>query len=138
MTDNPAAARALKRVPIFSDLSEQEIDEVAKLFKPRTFEPGETIVREGLGGAALFIIASGQADVTVAGKLRATLVPGNYFGEIALFDEGTRTATVTAKDSLECYGLTYWDFRPLVERNGTIGWKLLQRMAQLIRDYREN
>jgi len=138
MTVNDSAAHALKQVPIFSDLSDQELDDVAKLFKPRKFAAGETIVREGLGGAALFIIAKGQADVTVEGKFRATLVPGNYFGEIALFDEGTRTATVTAREDLECYGLTYWDFRPMVERNGAIGWKLLRRMAQLIRDYREN
>ena len=63
---------------------------------------------------------------------------GDCFGEIALIDEGTRTATITATSDLVCYGLTYWDFRPLVEANGVIGWKLLQRMAKLLRAARED
>jgi hypothetical protein len=45
-------------------------------------------------------------------------------------------ATITAASRLDCYGLTYWDFRPLVEANGVIGWKLLQRMAMMLRDAR--
>ena len=45
-------------------------------------------------------------------------------------------ATITAASRLDCWGLTYWDFRPLVEANGVIGWKLLQRMAMMLRDAR--
>ena len=62
------------------------------------------------------------------------LKPGDYFGEIALIDEGARTATITASSDLDCYGLTYWDFRPLVQENGVIGWKLLQSLAKKLRD----
>jgi CRP-like cAMP-binding protein len=46
-----------------------------------------------------------------------------YFGEIALIDDGPRMATITAASELVCYGLTFWDFRPLVVANGVIGWK---------------
>jgi hypothetical protein len=46
-------------------------------------------------------------------------------------------ATITATSELVCYGLTYWDFRPVVEANGVIGWKRLQRMAAILRDTRE-
>ena len=53
-----------------------------------------------------------------------------------MFDEGARTATITAATDLVCFGLTYWDFRPVVEANGVIGWKLLQRMAHLLREAR--
>lgn len=137
MIVSETAVNALKRVPIFSDLSDEEIGKIARLFKPRQFAPGDTIVREGLGGAAFFIIVSGQAVVTARGKQLAILGPGDYFGEIALFDEGIRTATVAASEILDCYGLTYWDFRPLVEKNGTIGWKLLERMAKFVRDFGE-
>ena len=51
-----------------------------------------------------------------------------------LSDEGVRAATVTATSELVCHGLTFWEFRPLVEQNGRIGWKLLQSMAQMLRD----
>ena len=64
---------------------------------------------------------------------RATLESGDYFGEIALIDEGTRSATITAATELVCYGLTFWDFRPLVQGSGPIGWKLLQSMAKKLR-----
>ena len=52
---------------------------------------------------------------------------------LALIDGGPRSATVTAATDLVCYGLTFWEFRPLVERNGTIAWKLLQALAKRLR-----
>ena len=67
------------------------------------------------------------------GKKRRTLGPGDYFGEIALIDEGARSATVTASSELQCWGLTFWDFGPLVQGNGTIAWKLLQPLAKKLR-----
>jgi CRP-like cAMP-binding protein len=74
--------------------------------------------------------------VLVGGEWRATLGPGDHFGEIALIDRGSRTATIVAASELVCHGITYWDFRPLVERNGAIGWKLLQSLARMYRDAR--
>jgi CRP-like cAMP-binding protein len=50
-----------------------------------------------------------------------------------MIDEGVRSATVTAETELICWGLTYWDFRPLVENNGAIGWNLLQALAKRLR-----
>ena len=107
------------------------------MFKERRFSEGETVVRQGSGGAAFFVIESGEATVFVGGEEYTTLRPGDYFGEIALIDEGTRMATIVALSDLLCYGLTYWDFRPLVEKNGVIGWKLLQSMAKIYRAARE-
>jgi CRP-like cAMP-binding protein len=116
---------ALRRVPLFAELSEPELEQVARLFKQRTFAAGETVAREGSGGAAFYLIDSGTAAVSVGGQERPGLGPGDYFGEIALIDEGARSATITASDDLACYGLTYWDFRPLVMENAAICWKLL-------------
>ena len=133
-----APVAVLQRVPLFADLNRREVQQIARLFKARRFSEGQTVIQEGSGGAAFFVIESGEATVVVAGKKRRTLKPGDYFGEIALIDAGTRTATITASSELVCYGLTYWDFRPLVQANGVIGWKLLQRMAKMLREARES
>jgi CRP/FNR family transcriptional regulator, cyclic AMP receptor protein len=129
-----APVEVLRRVPLFADLNKREAEQIARLFKERRFAAGETVVREGSGGAAFFLIDSGEATVSIGGKQRATLKPGDYFGEIALIDEGARLATIVALSELVCYGLTYWDFRPLVQGNGAIGWKLLQSLAKKLRD----
>ena len=123
----------LKRVPLFADLDRREAAQIARLFKERRFAQGETVAREGSGGAAFFLIDSGEATVSVKGRPRATLKPGDCFGEIALIDGGERSATVLAASELVCYGLTYWDFRPLVQQNAGIGWKLLQSLARKLR-----
>ena len=79
------------------------------------------------------MIESGEATVSIGGRLRATLAAGDYFGEIALIDEGARSATITATSDLVCHGLTYWEFRPLVQHNATIAWNLLQTLAKRLR-----
>jgi CRP/FNR family transcriptional regulator, cyclic AMP receptor protein len=129
-----APVEVLKRVPLFADLDRRELQQVARLFKERRFPQGETVMKEGLGGAAFFVIESGEATVSIRGDERARLKAGDYFGEIALIDEGARTATVTAATDLACYGLTLWEFGPLVRENGEIGWKLLQTLAAMFRD----
>jgi hypothetical protein len=132
-----APVATLKRLPLFADLSDHELGDIARLFKARHFAQGDTVVQEGSGGAAFFVIDSGEATVFVGGEERTTLTAGDYFGEIALIDEGPRTATITASTELVCYGVTFWDFRPLVEQNGVVGWKLLQSMAKMYRDARQ-
>jgi CRP-like cAMP-binding protein len=129
-----APAEVVRGVRLFADLERDELAQVARLFKQRSFARGETVIKEGSGGAAFYVIEAGEVTVTIRGEPRATLGPGDYFGEIALIDEGERIATVTAVDELVCYGLTLWELRPLVEQNGVIGWKLLQTLARELRD----
>ena len=128
-----APVEVLQRVPIFADLNKREVKQIARLFKERRFTAGETVAREGSGGAAFFLIDSGTATVSVRGQPRGGLGAGDYFGEIALIDGGPRSATVTATTDLVCFGLTFWDFRPLVQENAAIGWKLLQSLARKLR-----
>jgi pyruvate,water dikinase len=136
--ESPPAAGApvdvVQRVRLFADLDRDEVAQIARQFKHRRFAAGETVIKEGSGGAAFYLIDSGQVTVAIGGELRATLGPGDYFGEIALIDEGTRIATISAVEDLVCYGLTLWELRPLVEGNGVIGWKLLQTLAKNLRE----
>lgn len=120
-------------MPLFEGLERRELQSLASSFKERTFSAGDTVAQEGAGGVGFFIISDGQASVTVRGEKRATLGPGDYFGEVALIDDGARTATITADSELHCYGLTSWEFRPLVESNSTIAWKLLLALAKRLR-----
>jgi pyruvate,water dikinase len=129
---NPVAS--LGRVKLFADMDRRQAEQIARLLKERRFAKGETVIMEGSGGAAFFLIDSGEAKVSHKGVDLATLGPGDYFGEVALIDGGPRMATVTASTDLVCYGLTFWEFRPLVERNGAIAWKLLQALAKRLRD----
>jgi CRP-like cAMP-binding protein len=120
----------LKQVPLFADLDRRDLEQVAESLKERTFGAGETVATEGERGVGFFIIQEGEARVSIGGDERRRLGPGDYFGEIALIAETDRTATVSAETELRCLGMTFWDFRPLVESNGKIAWKLLQSLAQ--------
>ncbi len=124
---------AIERVALFGGLNRREAEQIARLFKERRFGKGETVVMEVSGGAAFFLIESGEAVVTARGAELATLRSGDHFGELALIDEGPRSATITARTDLVCFGLTFWDFRPLVQANGVIGWKLLESTAKMLR-----
>ena len=123
----------IEQVPLFTGLGENEVTQIASMFKQRTFPAGETITKEGVGAAAFFVIESGEVAVSVRGQQVATLRAGDYFGEVALIDEGDRSATVTASTDVVCHGLTFWEFRPLVQANATIAWNLLQTLAKRLR-----
>jgi CRP/FNR family transcriptional regulator, cyclic AMP receptor protein len=125
-----APAELLQRVPIFSDLDRRELERIAGSMKPRTFRAGDKVTSEGESGAGFFVIEDGEATVTIGGAERRRLGPGDYFGEVALLNESARTATITAETDLRCYGMTSWEFRPLVETHSSIAWKLLQAMSK--------
>jgi CRP/FNR family transcriptional regulator, cyclic AMP receptor protein len=120
----------LKRVPIFQGLDDRELGRIGASMKQRTFRTGDTVTTEGQGGVGFFVIEDGEARVTIGGDERRRLGPGDYFGEVALLTDRPRTATITAESDLRCYGMTSWDFKPLVETHGSIAWKLLQAMAK--------
>jgi len=132
-----APIAVLQRVPLFAELDESELARVASVFKERRFSQGETVIQQGSGAAAFFVIDSGEVTVLVDGIERRVLQAGDYFGEMALIDAGARTATVKAATDLVCSGVTFWDFRPIVEENGVIGWKLLQTLIEIYRSERD-
>jgi CRP/FNR family transcriptional regulator, cyclic AMP receptor protein len=130
-----APIELLEQVPLFQGLQHGDLERIARSFKERHFSAGDTVAAEGAGGVGFFVIGEGTAMVDVHGEQRAQLGPGDYFGEIALIDDqARRTASIIAETDLTCYGLTSWDFRPLVETNAEIAWKLLQVMAKRVRE----
>jgi CRP/FNR family transcriptional regulator, cyclic AMP receptor protein len=119
----------LRKVGLFSDLDDKDLQSLAEEFNERSFSQGETIALEGAGGLMFFVVESGEASVEVHGEEVATLGPGDSFGEVALIDRRPRTATVTATSDLRTYGLPVFVFRPFVEARPQVAWKLLEAMA---------
>ena len=126
-------ANLLHNVPIFSDCSPKDLSAVARGLKEVNHKAGTVIAREGDPGVGLFVIVDGEAKVTIGGKLKSKLGPGDFFGEIALLDGGPRTATVTAETDVKLLGLTEWVFRGLLQEHPAIAVKTLQAMAGRLR-----
>jgi len=129
----PIPLDLLRNVDLFEELSKKEIERLAKSFRESRFAAGETIAAEGTRGVGFFIIGEGTVQYSVRGEEVGQGGPGDYFGEIALIDDGPRTATVKAGSDVTAYGLASWEFQPLVEENAALAWELLQGMAKRLR-----
>jgi CRP-like cAMP-binding protein len=130
-------AEELKQVPLFNGLSQRQLKKLSGDFSERTFQAGAAIVQQGkMSGIDFFVIADGDASVTVDGKTVDRLGPGDYFGELALIGGRERAATVTADTRLRCLTMKSWDFRRFVTENPDVSWKLLQHLVDLLQPKR--
>jgi CRP-like cAMP-binding protein len=128
-----ATADDLRRVPLFADLDNRQLKKLASRFRERTVGPGTAVVQEGeMSGVGFFVVGDGQASVTVGGNEVTTLGPGDHFGEIALVNEGKRTATITATTELQLFEIPFWDFRDFAHKNPDVTWTLLQHVVALL------
>ena len=92
----PAPPELLRSVDIFASLSDRDLERLAHSFKQSDFKKGDVIATEGQRGVGFFVIAEGTVDFSHQGERIGSGGPGNYFGEVALIDDGPRSATVTA------------------------------------------
>ena len=123
---------------LFSGLNQRQLKQLARVVKERQFSPGVNVVSEGtMSGVGFFIVADGEAAVSVEGVEVARLGPGDHFGELALITEDARSATVTAVTRLRCHVIAFWDFRRFARDNPDVAWKLLQHVARLLTSERE-
>jgi CRP/FNR family transcriptional regulator len=128
---------SLKRVPIFAGVRDKELGRLVKAMRDSRFNEGEVITTEGRSGDGFFLIEDGNATVSLRGEIVRTLGPGDHFGEIALIDEGPRSATVTASTDLRCRGLAAWEFKSFVQEHPEVAWPLLETLASRLRDAEE-
>src|ERR1700757_953142 len=108
----PSVVEDLKLVPLFSELSQRQLRQFAKLFSDISMPAGTVLVTQGeMSGIAFFVIAEGEAAVIVDGERVATIGPGGYFGELAMITQRERMATVEAVTWRRGHTTRFWTFR---------------------------
>lgn len=131
-------AALLGRVPVFEELAGEDLRRVAEVTVPRGFAPGEVVFREGDDSDTCYVVRSGHArairehpdgrQITLA-----TFQPGDIFGELAMFDDERRSATVEATDALEVLGILGPDMRRLLTRYPEMAVRLVISLGRRLR-----
>jgi CRP/FNR family transcriptional regulator, cyclic AMP receptor protein len=129
----------LKNVPIFSGLERRDIERLGKIMVPRTVQAGEVIIKEGDQAAGFFIISKGKVEVVqgIDGsnpQRLAELGPGEFFGEMALFEGFPRNATVRATEDTECLAMTRWDFTAEMKNHPAIAVGMVPVLVRRLRE----
>jgi CRP-like cAMP-binding protein len=104
-------ASRLKSIPLFQDVPDEELREIATFAQEITVDEGSELVLEGDFSYEFMLIEDGQAEVTRHGAHLADLGPGDFFGEIGLLEKTLRSATVTAKTPMRLVTLMGWDLK---------------------------
>lgn len=136
-----AVIDTLANIELFTDLTKEDLERLAKVTVVREFKAGDVIVRENESGIAFYVVAKGEVDVvrglgTANEEVLASIGPDNFFGEMALFDNHMRSASVRAKTDVECLVLTKWDFNAELTTSGCrIAIAMLAVLARRIREH---
>jgi len=135
--NNESTIDFLKSIDIFSDLKIREIKRLERTLHKRIYKASEVIFNEGDPGAALYILKSGEVDIVIKNTSSAPiyltkLTSGMFFGEIALFDEIPRSATVIASKECEIIALSKPDFILFSKKEPAIGMKIIMRLGKIL------
>ena len=123
----------LKSIPLFQEVGDDELAQIAPFATEVTVEEGRELVREGDFSYEFMAIEEGQAEVTRGGEHVADLGPGDFFGEMGLLERTLRNATVTAKTSVRLVTLTGWDLKR-VERSAP---EAMERIRAVLEERRQ-
>ncbi len=123
----------LKEVPFFKSLGKKELRAVAQQTDEVDVPEGKELATEGDFGHEFFIIEKGTADVTQRGEKVRELGPGDFFGELSIFDSETRSATVVATEDTELLTLGRVDLVRIVSRNPDMALALLRSLSARLR-----
>jgi CRP-like cAMP-binding protein len=129
----------LQAVPLFADLSPKELRVVGQVVHLRTFATGEPVFGEGDPGAAMYVIQSGQVNVTLKREsfhpiVLAELVAGDFFGEMALLGENSRCATAIAQERSSVIGFSHPDLVDIIETHPRMGARICLGLARTLAD----
>lgn len=127
----------LADVPLFSACSQRELREIAKLGTPVEIQEGRVLTTQGTVGREFFLVLEGKAECVVNGRRVAVFGHGDYFGELALIEGGTRTATITATTPMELLVLSAGEFSSLLRSAPSIAMKLLASLAGRVRQLQD-
>lgn len=123
----------LRSVPLFSGCTEKQLAFIASRVEDMDFPAGKVMTEQGKSGGEFFIVLSGEAEVQRDGRVVDTIVPFDHFGEIALLDNGPRTATVVAKTPLRCLVLSPRQFQDVLHQDAEIAVHLLHDVTKRLR-----
>jgi len=126
-------ASRLKSIPLFEEVGDEELAQIAPFATEVSVEEGRELVREGDFSYEFMAIEEGEAEVTRAGEHVADLGPGDFFGEMGLLERTLRNATVTAKTPVRLVTLTGWDLRR-VERSAPAA---MERIRSVLEERRQ-
>jgi CRP/FNR family cyclic AMP-dependent transcriptional regulator len=132
----------LASIELFANIDKEDLRRLANATVVRNFNKGDVIVREREAGVAFYVIAKGSVEVvkglgTPNEQVIDTIKAGSFFGEMALFDNQVRSASIRAAEPTECLILTKWDFNAEMEQNGRIATAMLAVLARRIRHMTE-
>lgn len=132
----------LARVPLFSDLSDGELERIASVAVPRSYPKGVRVFHEGDTSDACYIVREGDLRVTREHSdgraiALATLGRGDIFGELAMLDGGSRSASVETLSECELVGLPASDLRRVIATHGDLAAKLIVALTRRLRETNE-
>ncbi len=126
----------LKKIYVFEDLNDEQLEKIAKLLKPVKAKEGKTVIKENTKGDDIFIILDGQVRVSrfINGKEEAItfLNPGDMFGEMAVLGNQERSATIIAHTDIVMFKFKGKDFKSLLDKDPEIGFHVYKKMAQTL------
>jgi len=126
-------AVVLAEVPLFSNLSRRHLKHVTSLGRARRYAPGTSIVRAGDAGSTFFVLIDGTVRVIPASGRARRLRAGDFFGEMALFDEAPRSATIVAEDEVLTMTISRTAFSKLLKHEPSLSYELLRTLAARLR-----
>jgi len=136
------ALDSLRTIPLFSSVSDEDLESIASLLIERRFPKHKTIVEEGLPGDYMYVIREGRVKVTkLSGdgreKILEMLEEGSFFGEMSLLDSAPRSASVKALTEMRILALSRNDFLNVLRRSPDLALAVIQELTQRLRQQDE-